>query len=237
MPNGFHRCSTSELTSWWQQSRTCFGIRLWHSRAHRTDVGTRTAENLPNNATYYRRFSSAIREGVIRLLSVNPISRSARAEASRRSAHALVAAVPLPRPPARPDASGRKKTPGNRSQKRISMHAHPLQTPKTKRPRIGNPRAFALASGDRVTDLHDGIGRLENVFLRAMPYLPRTRHRIALKARQRSNVDEAMQHDHSYKVIANSGEGREHYASNIIVASAFLIPRNNSYTIQPRHFY
>jgi hypothetical protein len=61
-------------------------------------------------------------------------SRTTRAEASRRSAHALVAAAPMPRPLARPDASGRKKPSENRIPKPDSMHTHPSQTPKTKRP-------------------------------------------------------------------------------------------------------
>jgi len=59
-----------------------------------------------------------------------------------------------------PDASGRNQGFGNTIHHRCTMHGHPLRTPKTKRPRARNPRAFALASGDR----GDRSPRVESVF-------------------------------------------------------------------------
>lgn len=53
-----------------------------------------------------------------------------------------------------PDTSERDIVSGP-IQQNCSMHAHPPQTPKTKRPRVWRPEGVRLASGDRVTDLHE----------------------------------------------------------------------------------
>ena len=157
-------------------------------------------------------------------------SRTARAEASRRSAHALVAAAPVPRPLARPDASGRKKTSENRTPKHCSMHAHPWRTPKTKHPRVWRPEGVRVASGDR-GDRSPRVGSVfqEEIFAWRTTFHPRARQRIAMQSRPHDNVGEVMRHENSTDDVAISGEGREHYASKIRIASEFLTVRNNSY--------
>jgi hypothetical protein len=158
-------------------------------------------------------------------------SRTARAEASRRSAHALVAAAPMPRPLARPDASGRKKTSENRIPKRRSMHAHPWRTPKTKRPRVWRPEGVRVASGDR-GDRSPSAGSvfLEEIFAWRTAFHPRARQRIAMQTRRHGNVGEVIRHENSTDDVADGGEGREHYARKIRNASEFLTIRNNSYS-------
>lgn len=77
--------------------------------------------------------------------------RAARVEASPRGAHAPVAAAPLPRARvvAHPDASGRKIFSTGWFCRTLALHALPLRTLETKRPRDLRPEGVRVASGDR----------------------------------------------------------------------------------------
>jgi hypothetical protein len=48
-----------------------------------------------------------------------------------------------------PDASGRNEFRKPAVMQRVSIHRYPLQTPKTKRPRVWRPEGVRVASGDR----------------------------------------------------------------------------------------
>ncbi len=153
--DGFHRCSASELPS----SRNTFS----HASAYATapprapdGVASRTAVTCSIDVPYCRLSptSNSCRRWTPCMSQTQP--RAARVEASPRGAHAPVAAAPLPRARvvAHPDASGRN-SPGKGGIstgwfcRTLALHALPLRTLETKRPRDLRPEGVRVASGDR----------------------------------------------------------------------------------------
>ena len=147
------RCSTSELPS----SRNTFS----HASAYATaaprapdGIQTRTAVACSIDAPHCRRSPTGNPFGrQAPLLMFFP--HAARVGASRRSAHAPVAAAPLPRARvvAHPDASGRKVFSTGWFCRTLALHALPLRTLETKRPRDLRPEGVRVPREIGVTDL------------------------------------------------------------------------------------
>lgn len=148
--DGFHRCSASELPSSAKHLLPRFGIR--HGIAARTgrrckpcrwNVFDRCSV-LP--AVANRQFVQAH----CALCVANPASRHSRRSITTRRI-APVAATPLPRARvvAHPDASGRKVISDDWLCRTLALHALPLRTLETKRPRDLRPEGVRVASGDR----------------------------------------------------------------------------------------
>lgn len=148
--DGFHRCSASELPS----SRNTFS----HASAYTTaqprapdGIASRTAVACSIDVPYCRLSPTGnpCRRTAPYALQTQP--RAARVEASPRGAHAPVAAAPLPRARvvAHPDASGRKIFSTGWFCRTLALHALPLRTLETKRPRDLRPEGVRVASGDR----------------------------------------------------------------------------------------
>ena len=152
--DGFRRCSASELPS----SRNTFS----HASAYATakprapdGIASRTAGTCSIDIPYCRLSPTGNSYRRIAPHASQTQPRAARVEASPRGAHAPVAAAPLPRPRsiARPDASGRKVFSVGWFCRTLALHALPLRTLETKRPRDLRPEGVRVASGDRVADL------------------------------------------------------------------------------------
>lgn len=148
--NGLRRCSASELPS----SRNTFP----HASAYATarprapdGIESRTAVACSIDVPYCRLSPTGNSCGRIAPYTLQTQPRAARVEASPRGAHAPVAAAPLPRARAvaHPDASGRKIFSTDWFCGTLALHALPLRTLKTKRPRVLRPEGVRVASGDR----------------------------------------------------------------------------------------
>ncbi|MFK2890617.1 hypothetical protein [Dyella flagellata] len=126
---------------------------------------------------------------------------------------------PWPRRQLAPGASGRKNSSVDRIHDGFS-HENPLQTPKTKRPRDSDPRAFALPREIGVTDLRERNRSISKNFGQ-MPFAAHAWQHIASMARRQTEMCEVIQHDKPSNKLADMGEGREHYVSFIFNASAF----------------
>ena len=149
------RCSASELPS----SRNTFS----HASAYATampcapdGIASRTAVACSIDVPYCRLSPTGNPCRRIAPCALQTQPRAARVEASPRGAHAPVAAAPLPRARsiARPDASGRKSLgksgfPTGWFCRTLALHALPLRTLETKRPRDLRPEGVRVASGDR----------------------------------------------------------------------------------------
>lgn len=77
----------------------------------------------------------------------------------------------------------------------LLSHEHPSRTRKTKRPRFGDPRAFALPREIGVTDLRERIRSIDKINDGQMPSIVRAQQRIAFIARRQTDLCEAMRHD------------------------------------------
>ena len=149
--NGFRRCSTSELPS----SRNTFS----HASAYATakprapdGIASRSAVACSIDVPYCRLSPTGNPCGRIAPNTLQTQPRAARVEASPRGAHAPVAAAPLPRARvvAHPDASGQNRMFSTGWFCRtLALHALPLRTLETKRPRDLRPEGVRVASGDR----------------------------------------------------------------------------------------
>ncbi len=148
--NGLRRCSASELPS----SRNTFS----HASAYATarprapdGIESRTAVACSIDVPYCRLSPTGNSCGRLAPYTLQTQPRAARVEASPRGAYAPVAAAPLPRARAvaHPDASGRKIFSTDWFCGTLALHALPLRTLKTKRPRVLRPEGVRVASGDR----------------------------------------------------------------------------------------
>jgi hypothetical protein len=124
---------------------------------------------------------------------------------------------------------GGRKLPETESINAFRCMNIPCKRRKQNAPGCGDPRAFALPREIGVTDLRRWDQSIKRKLLRMHAFNARARQRIAIFARWQSGIGEVIRHDISVSLFADTGEGREHYASNIINASEFLMIRNNSY--------
>lgn len=130
-----------------------FGIR--YGNAARTGPGCsvkaeiRTAESCSIDVPYCRLSPTGNAYRRIAPCLCQSIPRPRRSITTQRTCARFRSAPASEANQRYPDASGRKNNLRGLDQLNSSMHAHPLRTPKTKRPRGLRPEGVRVASGDR----------------------------------------------------------------------------------------
>lgn len=160
-----------------------FGIR--HDSAARTG-----RERNPYRCSVFDRCSAlpavANRQSVrAPCAPVVSIPRAARVEASQRSAHAPVAAAPLPRggADALPGCSRAERNFRGGMERTWSMHAHPPRTLETKRPRDVRPEGVRVPREIGVTDLPGSQSDVRSAGTARVRYRADSRHSRAASRR------------------------------------------------------